>query len=214
MQLFTNYVLDQMVFAIEPSKKHAKRLAEPEDYVLLVCKAEDAPVKNYPTNSSLETLKELEFLRDLRASYPNAPELEEAYDDDMLWAFKEIIEAAGHKYDKEFFTRLMDEAGSIAIRLKYKYNRPRPFQIAASRCFVLVEDESETAKTPSFPSGHALQSTLTALTVGKLFPELAESAMKIADEVVLSRMVGGHHFPSDIKFGQEIGQWMFMHLKM
>jgi len=211
MQYFTNYILDLLVFATVPSEKHSKRLEAPEDYQLLNCKFEEAPVKSFPANSSFEVAKELEFLQELRAQHPNPTELEEKYDDDFLWAVKKMIKDAGYEWNKDFFNRILDEAGSIAIRLKYKYNRPRPYQVAAAKCILLAADESDTAKTPSFPSGHALQSTLVAMVVGKLYPELSQSALELAEDVMLSRMVGGHHFPSDIQYGKEIGQWLFMH---
>ena len=64
-------------------------------------------------------------------------------------------------------------------------------------------------KTPSFPSGHTAQSILVAKIIGDVYPQLKEDAMKIADDVSKSRIVGGHHFKSDIEFGEKIGMWLY-----
>ena len=37
--------------------------------------------------------------------------------------------------------------------------------------------------------------------------------MKAADEISLSRLVGGHHYPSDIEYGKEIGRWLHANVK-
>ena len=38
--------------------------------------------------------------------------------------------------------------------------------------------------------------------------------MKTADKVSLSRVVGGHHYPSDIEYGKKLGKWLSGQLKM
>ena len=197
-----------MVYVLVPKKKHQERLSAPEDYRILGCKVEDAPIQLPPKNSSYETKLELEELINTQSQYPKADKLEQKYDDDFLWAFNEFCLERGLAYDKKYFKTLVDEAASISIRLKYRFNRPRPHQLAKVHNLDLTAFGSDTAKTPSFPSGHTAQSQTVALVLSKLYPEHKADLLKLADEISLSRLVGGHHFPSDIAYGKLIGTWM------
>ena len=195
MQLFSKYIIDQIVYAKQPKAKHQKRLDSAEDYDILNCSFVDVPVMLPPANSSQQTLDELETLANANLLHKNPGKLEQKYDDKFDWAFKKIVEEAGLEYDKTYFKRLIKEAASITIRLKYKYNRPRPFQLGPVLGIDVTKYQSSTANTPSFPSGHTAQSVLVACVLGKKYPELKEKLMKVADKISLSRVVGGHHCP-------------------
>lgn len=213
MQLFSNYLLDQMVYVSEPKPKHAKRLAAPEDYTILGVTALDAPVWIPPANSSPETRAELATIKASQEQHPDAAGLEQKYDDSFEWAFAKCLEKAGLEWDAVWFKQLIDEAASITIRLKYKFNRPRPFQLGPKVGINVCKEQSSTAKTPAYPSGHSAQSRLVALVLAKQYPELEKKLIKIADEISLSRLVGGHHFPSDIEYGEFLGKWMADNIK-
>ena len=213
MQLFSKYVIDKIVYAKQPKAKHQKRLDSAEDYEILNCSYVDAPVMVPPTNSSGETMAELETIAAAEALHKNPGKLEHKYDDEFDWAFKKVVEDAGLEYDEIYFKRLIKEAASITIRLKYKFNRPRPFQLGPVLGIDVTKYQSSTAKTPAFPSGHTTQSVLVACVLGEKYPELKEELMKVADKVSLSRVVGGHHYPSDIKYGEMLGKWISGQLK-
>lgn len=213
MQLFSNYLLDQMVYVSEPKPKHAKRLATPEDYEILGVTAFDAPVWAPPANSSVEVLAELAAIKASQEQHPDAAGLEQKYDDSFEWAFAKCLEKAGLEWDEVWFKQLIDEAASITIRLKYRFNRPRPFQLGPKVGLNVCKEQSSTAKTPAYPSGHSAQSRLVALVLAKQYPELEKKLIKIADEISLSRLVGGHHFPSDIEYGEFLGKWMADNIK-
>jgi acid phosphatase (class A) len=213
MQLFSKYVIDKIVYAKQPKAKHQKRLDSAEDYEILNCSYVDAPVMVPPANSSGETMAELETIAAAEALHKNPSKLEHKYDGEFDWAFKKVVEDAGLEYDEIYFKRLIKEAASITIRLKYKFNRPRPFQLGPVLGIDVTKYQSSTAKTPAFPSGHTTQSVLVACVLGEKYPELKEELMKVADKVSLSRVVGGHHYPSDIKYGELLGKWLSGQLK-
>ena len=213
MQLFSKYLLDQMVYVKTPKPKHAKRLAAPEDYTILGVTAFDAPVWAPPANSSTETIAELEHIAASQGLHVDPAGLEQKYDDSFEWAFAKCLEKAGLEWDEVWFKQLIDEAASITIRLKYRFNRPRPFQLGPKLGIDVCKEQSSTAKTPSYPSGHSAQSRLVALVLAKQYPELEKKLIKIADEISLSRLVGGHHFPSDIEYGEFLGKWMADNIK-
>ena len=208
MQTFSNYIIDQQVYTLVPKKKHLKRLASEESLVIIGCKAEDAPLTLPPSNSSEETRLEMLELKNLQTQHPDPAKLEEDYDDDFLWAFEKICKDNGLGFDKKFFKAMIKEVGHIVIKLKYKFNRPRPFQLAKVHCLDLMEYDSETAKTPSYPSGHTTQGRVLAIYLSKLHPELQDQFEAVSDTISLSRMVGCHHFPSDVAYGNQIATWI------
>ena len=213
MQLFSKYVIDKIVYAKQPKAKHQKRLDSAEDYDILNCSYVDAPVMIPPANSSGETMAELETIAAAEALHKNPGKLEHKYDDEFDWAFKKVVEEAGLEYDEVYFKQLIKEAASITIRLKFKFNRPRPFQLGPVLGIDVTKYQSSTAKTPAFPSGHTTQSVLVACVLSEKYPELKDKLMKVADKVSLSRVVGGHHYPSDIKYGELLGKWLSGQIK-
>ena len=213
MQLFSKDVIDQIVYAKEPKAKHQKRLDAPADYAMLNCSYVDAPVQVPPANSSAQTKAELETIAAAEVLHKNPGKLEHKYDDDYLQWFKKCIEKSGLEYDEVYFRNLIKEVGSISIRLKYKFNRPRPFQLGPVVGVDVTKYQSSTAKTPSFPSGHTMGSTLVACILSKKYPELKDKLMKLADKVSLSRVVGGHHYKSDIDYGKQVGKWLSGQIK-
>lgn len=92
----------------------------------------------------------------------------------------------------------------LSTVLKMTYNRPRPEFEAMSTQF-----------TASFPSGHAMLSAVTFLTVGALLARLAPSRalqiFSIVMAILLTLLVGvsriymGVHFPSDVLAGWCLG---------
>jgi undecaprenyl-diphosphatase len=92
----------------------------------------------------------------------------------------------------------------LSTFLKMSYNRPRPDLTAMSHQF-----------TASFPSGHAMLSAVTFLTIGAVLARLAPrrdlKIFAIASAVFLTLIVGfsrlymGVHYPSDILAGWCLG---------
>lgn len=56
-------------------------------------------------------------------------------------------------------------------------------------------------------------SNLVACILSKKYPELKDKLMKLADKVSLSRVVGGHHYKSDIDYGKQVGKWLSGQIK-
>jgi undecaprenyl-diphosphatase len=93
---------------------------------------------------------------------------------------------------------------ALSTVLKLGYNRPRPDLVTMSEQF-----------TASFPSGHAMLSAVTFLTLGALLARFAPTyrlqVFSIAGALVLTLLVGlsrlymGVHYPSDILAGWCLG---------
>jgi hypothetical protein len=91
----------------------------------------------------------------------------------------------------------------VTKMLKWKYNRARPAQIAPE----LINEQngtllhSESAATPAYPSGHAVQAYYLAKILARKFPAKTHAVMEIATKCANIRIMAGHHYPSDRDFG-------------
>lgn len=91
----------------------------------------------------------------------------------------------------------------VTKMLKWKYNRARPAQIAPE----LINEKngtllhSESAATPAYPSGHAVQAYYLAKILARRFPAKTHAVMEIATKCANIRIMAGHHYPSDRDFG-------------
>ena len=91
----------------------------------------------------------------------------------------------------------------VTKMLKWKYNRARPAQIAPE----LINEKngtllhSDSAATPAYPSGHAVQAYYLAKILARKFPAKTHAVMEIATKCANIRIMAGHHYPSDRDFG-------------
>ena len=93
-------------------------------------------------------------------------------------------------------------------KLKAKYQRARPNQLAQYYKLKLFPYESFSAHSPSFPSGHTLQAYVILNIIGNKYPESYRFCKQLIEDVANSRVYLGVHFPSDnegaIIIGKEI----------
>jgi len=123
-------------------------------------------------------------------------------DKDITFPFQDIIKEKDMK--KKDMIKLLESPKILIIVMMYKYlyNRARPSQVAPNiinkkNGTLLV---SQTANTPSYPSGHAFQAYYLAKILSKKFPQKKEELMKLANRISNSRIIAGLHYPSDRDF--------------
>lgn len=105
---------------------------------------------------------------------------------------------------REFHEILHQEAKAFYRPLKRKYARLRPYESSelVSPCIPLGSSES-------YPSGHAASAVLSSLVYGELFPELRLDFLLRGETIADDRLLGGVHYPSDVKWGKFIGRLVF-----
>lgn len=91
----------------------------------------------------------------------------------------------------------------IAMSLKNFYNRARPAQITPE---IINEKNgtllhSDSANTPAYPSGHAIQAYYLGKILARKFPAKTQAIMDIATKCANIRIMAGLHYPSDRDFG-------------
>ena len=126
-----------------------------------------------------------------------------------------IIAEAGvnHNGEINLAKRLIKEAASVTIRLKYKFNRPRPYQIAEFYGIDLNGTELDSMKTPSYPSGHAAQGYLLGMHYSKKYPEHRKKLTQLGEDIAHSRIIAKAHYPTDKTFGKTLAEYLFTLIK-
>lgn len=116
------------------------------------------------------------------------------YDENHI---KLMLDIVGEKRaDWNQFTKDVD---IHVLRLKMKYGRPRPYEITDK-----LKSETDTSKSPSFPSGHATEAYVFAKVLGNKYPKKQKELDSMAEKIAMSRVQMGLHFPSDIEAGKKV----------
>ena len=197
--------LKKMVYTESISDKHKKRLKRktPSFHENIVL-----PYQLPPDNDSNVTLRELKYLAKIK---PN-PDLVNKKDD-VVETFFEVMDMTGVKVDKDYIKQINKESVKFIFELKYKYNRPRPFQLAEVYDMDLNGTRLDSMKTPSFPSGHAVQGYFIAEVLSLKDPRNSHIYRQVGEDIAQSRIIGKAHYPSDKKYGKKVAKALFKGLK-
>ncbi|MCP9447908.1 MAG: phosphatase PAP2 family protein [Nitrospira sp.] len=126
-----------------------------------------------------------------------------------LVVFSLVLTAVGWLWSKETIRKAGVEtllahglAALIVNGLKHLIGRPRP-KFTHSGDWLLAP--SMASGFDSFPSGHSSVSFAVATVLAKRFPAIGPVVIGIACFVMLSRVLRGSHFPTDVIGGAVIG---------
>jgi hypothetical protein len=163
------------------------------------------PYNPFPENSSKETRTELHNLINYNNGLINKEFIKKG--DDIEKVFEEYCNNNNLKYDKKYYEQILKESTKTILSLKYYYNRPRPKQLADYYGIEEFDDvELGSMKTPSYPSGHSTQGHLMAELLGREYPKHYDTFKGLADMISASRLMARAHYPSDVKFGEQVAQ--------
>jgi hypothetical protein len=121
-------------------------------------------------------------------------------DESPRFPFFKYLDEAGLEYNKEEINNIVTDTYPVIIALKNYYNRPRPAQVNSK----IKPYPSETAKTPAYPSGHALQAFVIAKHLSKKYPLRTLKFYSIAERIAKSRVSYGLHYPSDNNLARKL----------
>lgn len=202
------YQTEDMVYSETVPEEHQKTIDRLGNTIFADFDFSEMKKKNPPKNDSKETKKELEFLNTLPL---NVKQVEN--NDKILKAFKYVFDKRNLVFPKKLVRKLIKDSASVIMDLKYHFNRPRPYQLYKVHDLPKKTYVMDSMKTPSYPSGHSTQGILISKVLADLYPELADELIKKGKEISLSRNIAKAHFPSDSKFGIELGDEMYNFLK-
>lgn len=93
------------------------------------------------------------------------------------------------------------DATVAAWDTKYAHNRPRPF-VADKKVIALIPKPD----SPSYPCEHSVAAGVAVTIISHFYPAMADSAKRMAEQVMASRIAAGVAFPSDTRDGFALGQ--------
>jgi membrane-associated phospholipid phosphatase len=93
------------------------------------------------------------------------------------------------------------DATIAAWDTKYAFNRPRPF--AADNKIKIFAPKSES---PSYPCEHSVAAGVAVTLISHFYPAMADSANRMAQQLMASRIAAGVAFPGDTRAGFELGK--------
>ena len=125
-------------------------------------------------------------------------------DKDASYYIKEYMDKKGLDYDMKNIEYIEYKCVPIIRHYKNSFNRPRPYQVADLYDKKLNRFKTGTAKTPAYPSGHAMQPMVVALHYGKKYPKHKDEFIKGAKICGYGRVIAGLHYPSDYDAGIEL----------
>jgi acid phosphatase (class A) len=189
----------------------------------------DLPVSAFllpepPENSSQRTRAEIDALLELArtartpAAVARAHRLAGVYyrptvrPDDPEWtALRQNLFFTAAGVDERFDPALLPKTADLVARvwsdasfyvwaLKYRYNRPRPYELDPDL------EPLERPSFPAYPSAHSANSYVAALVLAELLPEQRTELLANAAELAYSREVLGVHFASDSAAGEQLAR--------
>lgn len=192
-----------MTYNKGPKPKHKKRMEYPitlfNDFTM-----EENP---FPENGSKQTLEELHYLEKQEVDKKFVEE-----HDDVTKVFEKLFEELELEFNKDESDELLKQSAKYLMELKYKYNRPRPYQLAEFYHMDVTNFNMDSMNTPSYPSGHATQGYLLGKFYSQRHPEYKKEFMDLGEAVAESRIVGKAHYPSDKEFGKKLAEKLFDNL--
>ena len=157
-----------------------------------------------PRNSSPEAKSELSTIKEL-GSNRTQKDINSIREHDMAatYAIRDYLEENDLLYNTEDITKIVETGAGISRFYKNKFQRIRPWQLAEELEMEInhMDFPSESMQTPSYPSGHSLQSRLVAEYYIKKYPEHRKGLIAAAEECGQGRVKAGWHFPSDHDVG-------------
>lgn len=163
----------------------------------------------FPKNDSAATKEELnEIVRSLKDLDETSPTLLRRYlnYDKALWAYiNKMLEVEGIQ-ENDLIQQILVDINPLILKLKYYFQRPRPYQLANYYKLSLFPMKSTSALTPSYPSGHTIQSIVVLTIIGNKHPNIYQYCSRLWEDVAQSRVAIGVHYPSDNDFSYYVAQ--------
>lgn len=170
----------------------------------------------FPANDSEGTKQELnEIVRSLKELDEMSPVMLRRYlnYDRALKAYlSKMLEAEGIQ-EGELIDQITADISPLVLKLKYHFQRPRPYQLANYYKLALFPMKSTSALTPSYPSGHTIQAVVILTIIGNKHPNIYQYCSRLWEDVAQSRVSIGVHYPSDNDFSYYVAQEILKHPK-
>lgn len=164
----------------------------------------------FPLNNSSTTKQELNEIASKIKTISEQANTEhlaryKRYDRSLLQSIMSVFQAKGLDVE-EVVMGVNEDISPTIMKLKQKYQRPRPNQLAEYYKLKLFPFKTFSGHSPSYPSGHTMQAFCILNIIANKHPESYGFCKKFIDDVADSRVYLGVHFPSDNDASYLIGR--------
>jgi len=185
------------------SSKYADRLARRYRYFDKDVVENNIPLLNFP---SAKTSMFKNDIDEVKRCY-SQPSLNTSFlknsDKSVEDTFKSYCKESGyHNLNWKLIKDILDDVDSIVLKLKFKFNRPRPINFFDDQHELKIKYK----ESPSYPSGHTTISYFLCDLIGHFIPESRQDLQTLASLIGQSRIENAVHYPSDIEYGRLIGE--------
>lgn len=170
----------------------------------------------YPSNNSDTSTQELNQLVDYLNTFSQTQdttmkrlEAFEGFEDFMIKTL--VNEGLPEQNITDTISELHKDIVPLLVKLKYHYQRIRPYVLSFYKAIPLYPFDSCTANSPSYPSGHAYQSIIYAEVLGNKYPQYYIPLKNMAVDISNSRIFKGLHYDSDLQFANYAAQLVLNH---
>ena len=192
-------------------------------------KIDEKPVTNYKgdykelsiakpsSNGSDKTYQELNDMQDMFKDRNEVIEKSvKDHDLEVGYAVKQYLKNNKLDYKESDVNKIADIGGGIVRYYKNKFERVRPYQLAEAlkMKFDHMPLESDSMKSPAYPSGHSLQSRLIAEYYAEQYPEHKKGLIAAAEETGKGRIYAGWHYPSDHEAAVKLAKQIYPNITM
>jgi len=162
------------------------------------------PAPNVPDIDEVEEVKRIVAAR-------TATDVKSVMDHDRVpfYAIQKVCDENGLKFHPQEFKDIIYQQTDIINHFKEYFNRARPVEVDPT----LNTLPSETNKTRSYPSGHAIQGYLIGQVLANKDKSNAELYLSMGEQIAESRISAKAHYPSDKEYGKKVADVLFMGLK-
>lgn len=172
------------------------------DSFLDVLFAESVSGLSFPKNNSEELAEELNYVnKEIKKVMLDTEEVDvyKSYNASVPLHIKSYLNSVkAPKFAHSLLEELQMDINPFVLKLKYNFNRMRPYQLAPYYKLFL-SPLVMTRPIPSFPSMSAIQAIVIGHVLGNRFPQIFAIMEKLAEDVCISRVRIGVNFPSDIE---------------
>jgi len=196
-----------------PNRKYLQYLNEKNYLDSLLPELNSYP---YPDNNSQEAIDEINVLINSTNELSSNTEIKKRYflyDEKFEEYIINVLSNKGIPYEdvSNIVKDLHNDIVPIITKLKYNYQRVRPLQLSFLFQMSLYPYQCKNCDTPSYPSGHALQSKIYCEVLGNKYPKYYNQLMELANDISKSRIYLGVHYPSDCTFANYVGNVILNH---
>jgi len=117
------------------------------------------------------------------------------------------------EYPKDLVKDFWNVYYPIVSNIKNHFNRPRTWQLAPKYGMVIDILISESAQTPSYPSGHSAYAYIIEHILSEMYPLHRTLFSSLAEKVGWARKMQGVHYQTDIDAARKLTKIVYPKIK-